>query len=51
MSKYFLSLGKFLVTENNKGKAQLLIPLELVLANHNSNYGSMCIRFNYYMKG
>jgi len=43
--------GKFLVTENSSGKAQLLIPFELVLANHDSNHGSMCIRFNYYMKG
>lgn len=47
----FLPLGKFLLTENSNGKARLLIPLELVLDSHNSNHGSMCIRFNYFMKG
>lgn len=31
-------------------KAQLLIPFELVLANHDSDYSQMCIRFNYFMK-
>ena len=39
------------MTESGSGKAQLLIPFELVLDNHNSNHGTMCIRFNYYMKG
>ena len=39
------------MTEGSSGKAQLLIPFELVLANHNSDHGRMCIRFNYYMKG
>ena len=31
-------------------RAQLLIPFELVLANHDSDYSQMCIRFNYFMK-
>jgi len=42
--------GSFLETERGNGKSQLLIPLELVLAKHDSDHGNMCIRFNYYMK-
>lgn len=41
--------GKFLVTETSNGKAQLLIPFELVLGSHNADHGTMCIRFNYYI--
>lgn len=43
--------GGFLVTEKSSGRAKLLIPFELVLADHESDYGRMCIRFNYFMKG
>ena len=46
----FFQLGKFIVLEGN-GKARLVIPFELVLADHNSDHGKMCIRFNYYMNG
>lgn len=37
------------MTETSNGKAQLLIPFELVLGSHNVDHGTMCIRFNYYI--
>ncbi|KAJ7334476.1 hypothetical protein OS493_014793 [Desmophyllum pertusum] len=44
--------GKFLVAQGRSNdKAQLVLPLELVLAKHDSNHGQMCIRFNHFMKG
>lgn len=50
LMQLFISLGSFLETERGNGNSQLLIPFELVLAEHNSRHGDMCIRFNYHMK-